>query len=652
MSIKLTFSTTSSLFDGLKLVKLFLRKSPLSVYNSIIQGARMPNVIHRPKGFPERWTYNTFKSLMGTVLVGKEVFTMPQVFTRGVSEMPIPDSEVCKFVGYLPFKHGSMPNKVVYSDHAADKYLEKQLAKGVLDTSSIFSDKAMISGGAGVIMPNLRAMATPSASKFSYTEMLEAVCARQHLIDLPTLPLPKESWFDAIKVNVSAFTGFFTSLFYGSRRGDSFEMSKHVALKMYQRIINNKVYPLELWTFGSRPKLADLSENGKPIRTRPIAMCDDILTRICSVISQPLTEAIIRSPLCELFIGRGLGYDEVKWLNNYLKTPGTLIASPDWSQYDNHIYEEVLVVAFSIIRQCLPKGKQMDDLLYYICASVVDKFIVLDPGLIFKLMKGLPSGHPFTSLVNTISNWVIWSTIFVNYSKLSNTPLDDSKFRLVCSGDDTVLMMPDDVNFSILKDCIARSGMKLDDIESSVGLFNSTDSLNGAVFLRRRFSESNMLFWDYNYLIEKLRFNEDVNNPSKAFDRACDYLRTGPGYAHSTELLVNYIKENLNLASDITLPMVGEANASAVDYFWDVYLRDYLMDAAHGLIPKEGWAIKRSSKMKIPISGPPLQDHYFSKGISRISKKMWSPLPNDFIIRQARKGELNISTRFRPLSEL
>lgn len=650
MSKSLSFSKTSSLFHPGRLIRTFLRSSPFSVYNSIIQGSKMAKIIRKPSFFPDKWYYDVLESVLGTVRAKRIYFDIPQVYTRDVGALPLPETEVCNFVGYLPLKHGSMPNKVKYSDIEPDGFF-KEAESSFKYSSSLHCDKAMLSGGMGAILPNLQTMATPALCKFSYDEMLQAVQARRHLLNLPRIPAPQVSWFKSLKVNVFAFSGFFSSLFYGDRRSDTFEMSTDVATRIYHRILKKRVHALELWVFGSRPKLADLSER-KLLRTRPIAMCDDILSRICSIISQPLTEAIIRSPITELFIGRGLGHKEVQWLNNKFSVPGTLTISPDWSQYDNHLYEEVMVVALAIIRQCLPKGDAMNNLMYYITSSIIDKFVVLDPGLIFKLMKGLPSGHPFTSLVNTISNWVLWSTIIVNYCKDTGTKLDDQCFGIVCSGDDTIVKLPDNFDLDVLLQNVARSGMKLDEISSSLGFFNSTDAVNGAVFLRRKFGEGDTMFWDYDYLIEKIRFSEESDSQGKAFDRAVDYLRTGPSLAPPTEMLKSYCNYLIKQTSGKGFTeLEAQVHENSVNVMSDRFIAEFYMTGVTNSVSKEGWQLKRAPKMKIPLAGPPLEDFYFSVGTKRLIKRLWSPLPVEFTRRHFFKGNLNLSTRFRPLVE-
>jgi len=110
----------------------------------------------------------------------------------------------------------------------------------------VLPEKVMLGGGISSILPNLSTMATPPVKKFSYEEMIEAVSLRAHQINLPTMPEPQASWIDSVKVNVKAFSGFFSSLFYGRTRTDTSEMSTIVAKDLFTRICNGRTHALEL----------------------------------------------------------------------------------------------------------------------------------------------------------------------------------------------------------------------------------------------------------------------------------------------------------------------------------------------------------------------------------------------------------------------
>jgi len=63
-----------------------------------------------------------------------------------------------------------------------------------------------------------------------------------------------------------------------------------------------------------------------------------------------------------------------------------------------------MVLACALLEQVFEESEVSRNYFYYIASSVVDKHIIMEPGVLYKIMKGLPSGHPFTSLVNTLCN--------------------------------------------------------------------------------------------------------------------------------------------------------------------------------------------------------------------------------------------------------
>jgi hypothetical protein len=654
-SKQLTISEKSLIWNPVTMIQQFLVKSPVSLYNGITTGRmfRPTDEIKLPVGFPLSFTYRLVSSVSRTLCKLIETYSF-DTFTRSKgASLPIAETAVNKFVGYLPFQVGSARTKVQSSDENFDEFIQKEYLYLNECWNDIYSDSLLLGGGIDSILPNLRTMATPSVSTFTYDEMLEAIDKRKHHLDLPTIPEPKESWIDSVKINVSAFPGFFSSLFYGKTKYETSEASTLVAKSLFKRITEGRTHALELWKFGSRPKLVGLDEDNKTLRARPIAMCDDVLNKVCSTVSQPITESLIRSPLSELFIGRRLGYDEVRWIESHIQRDDCLCASPDWSQFDNHVYEELIVTAFSLIRQMLPGGWKMNNLIYYICSSVVDKFVVVDPGLVFKIMKGLPSGHPFTTLIGTVINWILWSTIFNNYCKIKGIPLTD-EFRVVCSGDDTLVRVPKDIDVVQFQLCIDRSGMKSKPFSSTLGLFNTTNGRDGACFLRRRFLSDGHICWDYLYLIEKLRFPDlkDRKDLYSLMERTSDYIKMGPGYSPSTTVLQKYI--------DFLSNKYFKGDTINSKPIWNELQQDkhllattsYFSDTGFNGPRKEGWELERSSKMKIVVTSAQVDKEYFSTGVKRFNKSLWDKINPNTLMIMADKSKLNLGTRFRTIDEL
>lgn len=147
-----------------------------------------------------------------------------------------------------------------------------------------------------------------------------------------------------------------------------------------------------------------MTEELKELKARPVALCDDVLVRIGGFVAQDITDKLGFCGRSEIMLGRSLDGEDYKFIERVLVRGGRIFASPDFSQYDNYNYEQLMVSACAILNQLYKDTEDNDNYWYYIASSVVDKHVIFEPGVLFKLMKGLPSGHPFTSLVNTLCN--------------------------------------------------------------------------------------------------------------------------------------------------------------------------------------------------------------------------------------------------------
>lgn len=201
-----------------------------------------------------------------------------------------------------------------------------------------------------------------------------------------------------------------------------------------------------------------------------------------------------------------------------------------------------MVVACAILEQLFTQSQAAKNYFYYIASSVIDKHVIVDPGVIYKLMKGLPSGHPFTSLINTLCNWIIWSTAFNNIYTKHNKVLDDD-FNLICFGDDTLLSFPDWIEADEINAELGRSGMKIDPIEDTILPFYTTATTRGVHFLRRQFCLDGLACWDGEYIVDRLSFVENSKeNEQFSMLRASNYLVAGSGSNDTTWLLYDFVK--------------------------------------------------------------------------------------------------------------
>jgi hypothetical protein len=141
----------------------------------------------------------------------------------------LPENEVCRFVGEVPFKIGSKPPKFLRSS----SYFEEFCIK--LNDINVFKklnyNSRMLGGGMSSIIENFTSMSTPNEVKFSYEDLVEGVTQRIDCINLPFLGSISNCKLSNCKINPRSYSGFLCSLISGQNRRDAFSLSYYLANK-------------------------------------------------------------------------------------------------------------------------------------------------------------------------------------------------------------------------------------------------------------------------------------------------------------------------------------------------------------------------------------------------------------------------------------
>lgn len=552
---KRSFSKFSLLFHPLRLISKISSGKPWDIWKGIFVSADLKDddVITWDKKLKLDFTFETPVTKLYSYFVTKKKSQFLQNFEEIRSQIDTTKclfqvNEVCQLVGLLPFKFNS--NKVDLRE-SATPFIDFILSK--LDSSNenciyskalekINNNKVVVRGGMSAILNSLITMSTPAPSRFSYDQLLEGVENRIQFIKLPYLGSVRNLDIRSVRINPTSYSGFISSLLGGYSRADSYPFSFQVAEVLFDKIRDDLCYCLGLWTYGTRPKAAELTQEKNELKARPIALCDNVLNIVNSAVSQKIFEHLNLLPYSELFVGKSLKVSEIKYLeSNFADDHRCIYFSPDWSSFDNHVYEELIVISFLLLKSCFGASIKSRNLFFFCMTSFIDKFIIIDPGFIIKVMKGIPSGHPFTSLVGTLVNWVLWSTIFNEYCKRTGDKLDD-RWRVIVSGDDAMIRVPIDVDEDILFQIVQESGMKCDDFRGLGTGFWSSEIYKGAHLLRRYFYRDYTYIWDEAHLYNKLMYSEKLN-PSLVtlLNQVCDYLVIMPHRGSLEQILSEYV---------------------------------------------------------------------------------------------------------------
>lgn len=452
--------------------------------------------------------------------------TMENYFEKG---LPLPLTSVSKIVGV--FK-GGVPFKVDNRLYCEDDYVWDGFNNRDLryDMTRI-NHKTIIPGSWKFSNQNLVDMATPKTTCYSPAELINGIFSRVGIdFKLPFISYWKIDILNGILTKSSAFPGLLTSKLIGSTRHLTTSFMKTFTKNYFYYVIKRykQVFDLSLITVGGREKRVTFSDDYKILKTRVVLMMEDVPTLLCQSVAIPLTKAFQKLNEGYNFIGRSLEQrNHVNVSSELLRDPKkTIVFNADFSGHDNHVDEYQLVVAFGILRLCFPAHwKFMDKLFYYFLSSMVCKFIVI-PGsnFIYRLMKGIATGHPFTSLVNTTVAYCTFATAIYkvsNYEEICDT-------RLFVAGDDVIGVIPLSILEKLSIEMSQNSGMKIDPISDHCGPLYSNDPLYQRSFLKKKFTYLGVAWNDYELLDNLYNSASGRNSSTFEINRIIDMLMNGP----------------------------------------------------------------------------------------------------------------------------
>lgn len=494
------------------------------------------------------YKWNGYTDIVRTWLIPKSVLYTPTVqkcqktFNNDENTGLFPDVKHATLISDCIIRNkGGRPN-FIGSDAFFVNYVLEEDQKLI---PNIDQNRIMVSGSDSTLLNVLNTMATDNESKFTISEMSNAVKKRIHKINLPNCGDLEPLSIKRSRINPDSSSGIVSTLLAGRTRELSLGFSYRIANMLFRKIKRGFLPCINFWKMSTRAKQAKLSWELTDLKSRPVAMCDSVLSMITGVAVQAITDKLVMLPINELFIGRTLSRTEVRWIVEEFGKDEEykfMYYSPDWSGFDSNVYNDAQIVAMSLLASCFRPTTGSKNYFGYTLTSLIIKYIVLNPGVIYKIDKGIPSGHPFTSLIGTMVNWVIWTTIFDKYCSLdTNCNLDD--FGVIVSGDDSTLKVPKNINESLLWDVIQSSGLKCDPIIGTSTALVSNHEHKGAHLLRRHFTSYFSTFWDLEYLTKRLMYHEEKRwDIYDSINQASNYAMSCDEFTDSGRLLANYLR--------------------------------------------------------------------------------------------------------------
>uniref|UniRef100_A0A2V0RB80 RdRp n=1 Tax=viral metagenome TaxID=1070528 RepID=A0A2V0RB80_9ZZZZ len=358
----------------------------------------------------------------------------------------IKPSRVAKLVGTAPFAVGSGPPKVTYPDKRWYQFLTER-PEYAESWDPVECERASVSGVWETQHRDVQSLCDPIEHSMTYESLLAGLKARGDLISLPVCKAINCDSPMYVETNPKAQTGSVSSRLYGKTHETADKFMKPIACSILRVLKHKLVFDTSLWSLGGRARRQKINEDA-PLRGRIVAMPDGVpkiigLT-IASLIYAGLKVLNYGNPFNECQICRTDFHGNFYSHTDRFESGGVRTIEADASKFDASTCEETMVVAFGILRSCFPDSDFIDHVFLYIMSGTITKNLVIPGRFIYRLTKGVPTGSPFTSILDTLVNFLAWSDYLTKYH-----PRHARRAFCVFFGDDTLVNIPDDMGFDI-----------------------------------------------------------------------------------------------------------------------------------------------------------------------------------------------------------
>lgn len=520
--------------------------------------------------------------LRESTIVGKRQFKSQKYFTY-TEDKPLYYFDGCddiQLLGAVPefigHKHSKAwpVNKDFLDWYKDSKYIS---VKPIADELKL--ERQSFSADFDTVLPILRQFGTKINKKVTAQEYLNVLYEEDFpWLKLPTIDFPKIEDLQRVQINPDAFSGYFTSKFYGHSKRVSASATLSVAQFVYQWLEKEYWHGQPLWSLGGRPKDVNLDKpDGTPIETRAVWMPEAWLSLLGLLCVQPLTLQLMRADLNCIFIGKAFNRSDVEHLKR-LDFLHKTCANCDWSHFDANVTEDEIVAAMQIIRSCFKGDEKLIDRYFSLMIdTLATTRLICPPGLVFQFNRGLPSGHPFTSLCGTIINYMRFIYIF---RKLVGKGRVASSFYALFSGDDTKFWISEGVDIRTI-DYIVKTtadNFKCDPILPTL-TFCGNKALGICDILKRDIFPNGVIGWNYKVLRKFVFPAKDISSLSRQEDWTWNLISQAPGNTTLYLMLKEYLEFRTRKENDSNSQEVIDAKVEVFnkvsDFFFELGITNH-----------------------------------------------------------------------------
>jgi hypothetical protein len=478
-----------------------------------------------------------------------------------------------KIVGFLPDYIGFQDSRIIQNDNLLTKFCIDNFSEIKNRTSKTFFDelkkssidtRIVYSGGYDTCHSHLREFFKDNNSEDVNTT--DSIINILEESNFKWFYSPKVDFYDTkeldffVKVNLDAHPGHYTGKLIHSQKRYTNILSRQVAKRLYSLLRKIPYKNFYLWDVLGREKDIKLEKGVKEVGTRVVLNNEDPMVTLLMWFSQKMQLAL-ESEENKTFnvVGNFGPLKYSKIYENESKYDYKLEA--DWTFFDSNVDTQYIEAACAILLSGLPDDTLHTHIKYLITKSIVTKYVAVPPGIVVELNRGVPSGHPFTTLINCTVNTIYWSLI----GREIYGPNYHEKMKVEVYGDDTYAYFTDNDNLNNIDVIIKNLGLKSEPIRDELKLCNyNYKDKEKPDFLKRRFSYDTIK-WNSKKFFDKIFYQSKKRNFQDQTLLLLSYYETAP---HDDDMLefLKIFKDFINKHDHIRTKISSDTIKLLEDY--------------------------------------------------------------------------------------
>lgn len=477
----------------------------------------------------------------GTVRTGYRRIDLRKDHTK----FPYPNNSVCKLVGKTPDYIGMVHGGVVkrrQNNHRILKSVLCDVKYKVL--KDIYVDETVnyrevLSPGFNTGISQLKNYTSEPKIVRNVDEMLKIVeMSKYKWFRIPEIDEPDDEAMYDVNFNRKASPGHYTKNLVARKRQGSVKYTTQAAEDLYDFMKTTALKNFYLWEILGREKDNKIIEGNK-VNSRIIMNTEEPMVLLLSMFSQRLSKVIQNDEDNSILIGKDLVGNVSKRIKNS-QSYMTWTLESDWKLFDSNIQSSDIILAGSILLSNFDLfSKRMRRSMYLIISSIVTKYVVINPGFVLRIDKGVPSGHPFTSLITSVINLVYWCLIgYEIYGSNYGNCMD-----IYVQGDDANIMFRDHPNLNRLDEIVAGLGIECEPLNGTLRYNGGFKTIHDEPVLLKRKFNSEGIVWNRKSIIRKLIYQTSTTKTVEDdIDILRNYIYTAPDDDLMNEMLVDMMK--------------------------------------------------------------------------------------------------------------